>query len=156
MAGAVSDGNVKVTWVPTIADIQAPTVSEISAGTPIPRITKDGVNPPQNQNTVDGAGIDDTYDSENVGTWGGGPFELTIFRDDTDETDTYDLFVYGLTGFLVIGRFGSNDTSSDKVEVWPAESHEPVLMQTATNEKQRFQVSFAITSEPALRAVVAT
>lgn len=156
MSRVVYDGKVKVYYAPAIASVADPTIAEFTtAGTDLtPYITKDGVSVPATQNLVDVGGIDDVYNPEIVGTWGGGPLELTMFRDDADETDAYDLIVYGTKGFIVISRFGT-PVAADIVEVWPVEMHEPTLMASAKDEAQKFKAAFAITAEPLMRAVVA-
>ena len=155
MARTAYDENVKVYFCDTIADKDAPTENEIAAGIDwTPFITKDGVNVPNAQNMVDTGGIDTNYDAQNVGTWGGAPLILTMFRDDTDETDSYDAISYRLRGFVVISRFGEPE-SGDQVEVWPVEAHEPTLQQSAANEAQKFNAAFAVTDAPSMRAVVA-
>lgn len=155
MSRTVYEGNVKVHYVPTIASIAAPTTTEIAAGVNLsPFITKDGVSVPNAQNMVDSATIEDVFDAQRVGSWGGGALSLTMFRDDTDEEDSYELIEYGLEGFILISRFGAPIATS-VVEVWPVEAHQPTLMQTAANEMQKFTAAFAVTSTPALAAVVA-
>lgn len=155
MSRTVYEGNVKVLFAATVASKTAPTVANIAAAIELtPFITKDGVSVPSTQNMVDSATIEDVFDAQRVGSWGGGPLTLTMFRDDEDETDSYDLIEYGLEGFLIISRFGDPIVGS-KVEVWPVEAHEPTLMQTGANEMQKFSAAFAVTSAPAMRAVVA-
>lgn len=157
MSKIVYEGNVKVYWCTTIADIDEPSPTEVGAGTNLtPFIAKDGVAVPSTQNMVDVAGINDSFNAEIVGSWGGGPLTLTMFRDDTSETGAYDLMVYGTNGYLVISRFGDGATNGDKVEVWPAEMHEPTLLNSAKDEVQKFTASFAITSTPSMRAVTTT
>lgn len=154
MSRTVYEGNNKVWFVPTIANHASPTMVEINAGTDLsPFITKDGIAVPNGQNMVDSATINDTFDAQRVGSWGGGPLTLTMFRDDTDESDSYDLITYGLEGYIVIGRFGTIGIG-DKVEVWPIEAHQPTLMQSAANEMQKFSAAFAVTATPTLDAVV--
>jgi len=157
MAKTVSEGVVHVYWLAAEpASKAAPTAAEITAGVDLtPFITKDGVSTPSTQNLVDVGGLDTNYNAEVVGSWGGGALTLTMFRDDTDESDAYDLVVYGTNGAIVISRFGEGTTVSDKVEVWPAQMHEPTLMDTAGDEVQKFTAAFAVTAEPAMRAVVA-
>ena len=155
MARTPYDENVKVFFCETIVDRDAPTEAEIGAGIDwTPFLTKDGVNVPNAQNMVDTGGIDTSYDAQQVGTWGGAPLVLTMFRDDTDETDSYDSITYRDRGFVVISRFGVPE-SGGRVEVWPVEAHEPTLQQTAGNEAQKFTAAFAVTDAPSMRAVVA-
>lgn len=155
MAKAVYEGKNYVYWALTVASTAAPSVANITAAKNwTPFITKDGITVPSNQNMVDVAGINTVYDAQEVGSWGGGALELTMFRDDTTETDAYDAIIYGTRGFVIISRFGPAIVAS-KVEVWPAAMHEPALMQSAANEVQKFTASFAITAAPNKRAVVA-
>jgi len=147
MSRLVYEQNTKVWFVPTIADPAAPSAAVIAAGTNVtPFLTKDGLTTPANQNMVDSASLDERFDAQNVGSFGGA-VALTLFRD--DDTDTaYELFTWGLTGFLVVGYFGSASVAADIVDVYPVESHEPVMQQTAANEVQRFDVQLAVTGEP--------
>lgn len=157
MTRQVSEGKTNVYWVTTIANIAAPTAAEIAAGTALTNfITKDGVNPGTTTNNVDSASIAETFDAQNTGSWGG-EFELTMFRDNTADT-AWNLCVYGTTGYLVIDRFRNSGTlpiATNKVEVWPAQMHQPVPQPTAANTNMRFVEKFAITSQPNLKATVA-
>lgn len=155
MSRTVYEGNTKVHFAPTIANINAPTMVELAAGTDFtPFTTKDGVNTPSTQNMVDSASINETFDAQRVGSWGG-PVTLTMFRDDTDESDGWDAITRGLEGFLVIGRFSPDGIGTgDKVEVYPVEAHQPVTLPSAGNEMQRFTAQFAVTSQPDLDATV--
>lgn len=155
MSRTVYEGKNKVYYLPACANTAAPTTVEIAAGTNLtPYITKDGITVPSTQNMVDSATIEDVFDAQQVGSWGGGPLTLTMFRDDDDETDSYDLIEYGLEGFILISRF-ETPIATSKVEVWPVEAHEPTIQQSAANEMQKFTAAFAVTSEPSMRAVVA-
>lgn len=154
MPKLVYEQNTKVHWLTTIADIAAPTLTEITAGTNLtPFITKDGVARNIATNNVDSASIDTNFDSQEVGSWGAG-FQLTMFRDDGDEAESYDLVVYGTRGFLVVCPFGE-PAVADQVEVYPAALHEPAPQNSAANAMQTFMVNCAITDKPNLRAVVA-
>lgn len=146
----------KVYWCTTIANKNAPTVAEITAGVALHGfITKDGINPPNSQNMIDSSTIDENFDAQGVGSWGGGAFTLKMYRDPAADT-AYNLVQYGTVGYLVVGRLKNvTPIAGDKVEVWPAQMHEPVMDNTAANEQQKFTASFAITSAPAMRATVA-
>lgn len=159
MARFVYEGYTRIEWVTTIADIAAPTAAELGAGTPLTNfVTKDGLNTPQNQNMVDSATIAETFDAQLVGSWGGA-LELTMFRDSVaDDDDAWTLFVYGTNGHIVVRRGIAVATAwaaAQRVEVYPAQMHQPVMQPSAANEQQRFAVSLAVTSAPNLKAVVA-
>lgn len=157
MSQTTYEGKTKVYFCPSIADTEAPTLAEIAAGTNFsPAVVKDGISFPSGQNMVDSATINEVFDSQRVGSWGGAPLGLTMQRDDEDETDTYDFIQYGLEGFIVILPFTpAAPQAGDKCSVWPVEAHEPTLQNPAANTMQRFNATFAVTSEPAMRAVVA-
>lgn len=146
----------RVYFCTAISNIAAPTTTEINAGTYLsPFIAKDGVQTPNNQNFVDSGDITTNYDSQEPGSYGGAPINLTMFRDDTADT-AWNLVQYGTRGFLVIARRKTGvPASGDKVEVWPVAMHEPVMQNTAANEMQKFTAGFAVTSTPNTRATVA-
>lgn len=159
MARYVFEGYTRVWWVTTISDIAAPTVAEIAAGTELSAfIAKDGVKPGTQQNMVDNATINETFDSQLVGSWGG-EFELTMFRDSVAaDDDAWTLCVHGTNGFIVV-RYGiaaaTAVAAAQKVQVWPAQMHQPVVQASASNEQVRFVEKFGITSAPNLNAAVA-
>ena len=154
MSRTIFEKNWKTYFCLAIANKAAPTLAEILAGTHLsPYIAKDGVELPDGQNYVDSATIEDDFDAQEVGSWGGGPVSLTMFRDDDDESDAYDLIVRGTRGFLVFSPFGV-PTYGSPVHVFPVAMHEPVLLPPAANEMQKFKAGFAVTGAPAMRAVV--
>lgn len=157
MSRLVYEGRTNVYWATTVADPAAPTVAEITAAVNVTSfVPKDGVAVNLSTNNVDSATIAEIFDAQVVGSYGGAP-QVTGFRDDTADT-FYDLCVYGTNGFLILDRFNPSGTlpvAGDKVEVWPAQMHEPVMQNSATNTQQRFVEAFAITSAPELRATVA-
>ena len=157
MSRYAHEGNTRVSWVVTIANKAAPTVAELNAGTIITAfITKDGVNPGLSPNMIDSATIEDVFDAQGVGSYGAS-FNLTMFRDNTADT-AWNLFVYGTTGFVVVRRGIASATAwtaTQKVEVYPAQMHEPLPQQSATNEQVKFQAQLAVTGAPSLKATVA-
>lgn len=146
--------NTRVVWVPTIADTDAPTVAELTAGTDITAyLTKDGLETPSDQNMVDNAGLDENFDAQGVGSFGGA-IVIKAFRTDTDAA--WNLFAYGTEGYIVVGRDSAGGIAATHVvEVYPAQMHQPVMMATAANERQKFTVRLAATAAPTLDAVVA-
>lgn len=145
--------NTKVRWLPAVANIAAPSVAEIAAGTDLtPQIPSDGLQFNHTRNNASVSMLDDDFVPEDVGTYGTG-ITLKFVRDDTDD-DAFDLFNHGEEGFLLISRFGA-PAATKKVEVYPASSHEPAPLPTAENEYQQFEVQIAVTRKPNIRAVVA-
>lgn len=157
MARWANDGQLRVHVVASISNIAAPTVAEINAGTNISNfITKDGLTVPANQNNVANASLAETFDSELPGSFGGA-IEMTGIRDNA--TDTFwDLVVYNTVTHLVVRRGVPTATAfaaSQKVEVYPITWHEPIPLQTASNEQGRFTAMAPVRSQPNLKATVA-
>ena len=155
-----NDGMIRVHHVPTVANKAAPTVAEINAGTDLtPHMTKDGLQVPSGQNMVDDSNLNEVYDAQLVGSFGG-PISMTLKRNNASGgTDTaWNLIVYGLSGYLVVRRgitWATAFAAGQAVEVYPTQYHEPVMAQTATNEQGRFTAQAACTSSPNLKAVTA-
>jgi hypothetical protein len=165
MTRYANDGMIRVTFAPAVSNKAAPTTAELNAGTLLCGgtsttnwLTKDGLTVPSNQNMVDDSSLGETYDSQVVGSFGG-PIALVLKRDGTPANDTaWNLIVYGLTGFIVVRRGIASATAwtaADKAEVYPVMFHEPLPLQTATNEQGRFNATAAVTSQPNLKATVA-
>jgi len=157
MARYANDGMIRIQVVATIANIAAPTTAELNAGTNVTNfVTKDGLTVPANQNMVDNSSLAETFDSQVVGSFGG-PVTLTGIRDAA--TDTFwDLVVYGTNTHVVVRRGVATATayaSSQDVEVFPIQWHEPIPTQTASNEQGRFTATAAVRSQPNYKSVIA-
>lgn len=164
MAGAVptlaSDGNWRVSWVTTIADISAPTVAELNAGTELAEdfITPEGLSIEPETEGRDTSTLGSTFSTSRAGRRA---FEnsLTCYRAENPANDTaYDLLVFRASGYLVVRRNLASDTAyaaSQEVEVYPVECGEPQLSAPAPNATQMFTVPFYVTSDPDTRATVA-
>jgi hypothetical protein len=159
MARLAFEENYRLRFVPTITNKAAPTVAQITAGTDITTlVSKDGVQYGTSENKVSTADIATAFDSETIGSWGAS-LQLTFFKDDVSDT-AWDLFVRGLVGFIVIAPYGftgANNTpaAANKVYVFPVITQQPQIAPSAANERQTFMSSFAVTSPPEYRAVVA-
>lgn len=153
MADRTYEENYKIYWATAVADINAPTLVEIQAATRFTKVTKDGWAPNFSENAVDTSDIDTAYDSEVPGSWKAGPIAITMKRDDTDESYTYDLMVRNSDGFIIASPFGVPQSGS-KVMVFPARIGITQHANSAANEAQKFTTQFFVTSEPALRAIV--
>jgi hypothetical protein len=157
MARYANDGMIRIQVVASISNIAAPTTAELNAGTDVSNfVTKDGLTVPANQNYVDNSSIAETYDSQVVGSFGGA-IGLTGIRDAA--TDTFwDLVVYGTNTHLVVRRGIARATAyaaSQDVEVYPIQWHEPLPLQTASNEQGRFSAAAAVRSQPNFKSTVA-
>lgn len=158
MPDLVSDGYTKISWVPTIANIAAPTTSELNAGTSLESLTTpDGLQISPSTAKVDTSNVASTFNTEKVGRTS---YDNSITLKRQSGTDT----VFGTTmrknqtGYLVVRRNIAATTawaSSQIVEVYPSETGEPQLSSPAANEVQKYTVPLTVTSAPNTNATVA-
>lgn len=156
MARLVFDGKYHIYWLDSNpADLDAPTVAEITAGEDITAfIPKDGVKFGVSNSRVDGGDISTVFGAESMGTWTS-QVSLIIFLDDSANTAWDTLSTYGVTGCLVICPFAAA-TATAKCYVLPtAQTGAPVLMDPAANERQKATIELAIGAEPQFDGVVA-
>ena len=148
------DGKMRHYWVPQdgIANPAAPTAAELTAegvfdfSKYIPKTG--GVTGDPTQNYVDSGDITDTFDSQQVGTYG---FQPTIeaFRQDPDDNFA-DFFATTKKGYWVNIFNGDDDSpkDGDRANVMLVENHIAVPLPATTNEKQRCRVGMAVLEEP--------
>lgn len=161
MARYPFEEHTTVIWVPGddgVANIEAPTLAEIAAGSDVTCfITRDGLNPGGTNNKVDGAGLCTRIDGQTVGTVGY-DFTLRMFRDNASGgDDAWDLANWGDLGFLVVRRgvmYGDVFAAGQAVEVYEAQMGEPIPASSAQNTSQAFELGLAIANAE-LKAVVA-
>lgn len=153
MARVAYENKLKVYFASAVANPSAPTEHEIAAATYLGAyLTRDGVELGMGQSRVDIASIDSSWDHQLMGTKQFAP-SLTLYRDDVDETDGYDLAVDGTAGFLILSEFGEPE-DGDKVHVIPVQMGQALLANSSANSPQTFQLHFALTDDPAIDAVV--
>lgn len=155
MAGDLPfDGMTKATWVPTIADLAAPTVAELTAAGAVPLeflITPDGLSITSDTAAVDNSALASTFDTEQAGRRKP-KIEITAKRKiDPDEDLAYTTLIYRAVGNLVVRRdkvATAAYAASDKVEIYPVECGEPNYAVPAPNTIQKFTVMMFCTSDP--------
>lgn len=161
--GLVHDGNYLVTWVPTIADMAAPTVTELAAGIDLEcQITPDGLNREASDEMVDTSRLCSVFTTQRIGRTS---FEvsITLVRLDTSavgvtEDEAYDTLLKGTLGYLVVRDNLPASTAyaaSQEVEVYYVEAGTRSKASPAANEQMTFTVPFSVLIEPQLAAVVA-
>ncbi len=158
MARRAHEEYIRIWWVTTISSKTAPTTTEINAGTDVTTfVPKDGLKIGGSNDKVKNDDISSSHKSEIPGAYGES-IALTCFRDDAADS-AWTLFkTRNTAGYLVVRRmvpFATAATAAQKVEVYPATTLQPVPMDTAENERQKFTVEFAVTAPPALDATVA-
>ena len=157
MADLISDGKIRVAWVPTVANIAAPTAVELNAGLLLAGVmTPDGLKTDSTTAEVDNSSLISTFDTRRAGRRGFSN-SVKIKRQDSADTALTTL-VYRATGFLVVRR-GPTDatvawTVGDKVEVFPSECGDR-MPSYGPNSIQAFEVPMFNTSQPNVDAIVA-
>jgi|SRR2546430_1619240 len=159
MSDLISDGNTKVSWVGSIANINAPTATELNGGSDWTlRITPDGLKADPSTADVDTSSLGSTFTTNQPGRRSY-TVELTFKRGSTTiEDQPYTTLVYGASGYLVVRRgtaFATAYATADKVEVYPVTAGEAQNIAPAANEVNKFMSPMKVTSDPATRAVVA-
>lgn len=159
MADLISDGMTRVAWVSSIANINAPTAAELTAGSDFTtRITPDGLKLDPSTADVDTSSLASTFDTKTVGRVGF-DVELTFKRGTTPTEDLpYTTLKYGVSGFLAVRRgvaYGTAWTAGQKAEIYPITCGEPQNSSPAANEVMKFVSPMKVTSQPATAATVA-
>lgn len=159
MADITADGRTRVYWVTSIANIAAPTTTELNAGIDLTlTLTADGLSGLQPDTAdVDTSSLASTF---NTMVNGRSSFSNTRLRlKKQSGTDTiFTTLVRDTAGYLVIRRSITQATawaSAQGVEVYPALCGEVARMDPEPNTVERYEIPIKITSTPNLRAAVA-
>lgn len=160
MAKMLADGNVKVTYVVSVANLAAPDVSaELTAGSSVALeclITADGFNISVDEAVVSLPALCETFDAESPGR-AKYAIDLTCFRHiATVDDKAWTTLIRGLSGFLVV-RYGVAVTTAyntgDKLIVFPVTFGERKPLPTEANGGVKFSSHAYVTSQPQLDAV---
>lgn len=158
MSTIIIDGRVRVTWAPTIANIAAPTVAELNAGTALETyITPDGLDVGMDTGGVDNSNLASKFTTNRAGRKKPS-ISLTIHHEGPGANVPWNLLVYQAAGFLVIRRLVDRTvawTTADKAEVYPVEAGEPMHVKPAPDSNADFVSPLFVTADPNTRAVVA-
>lgn len=152
IADMLLDGNLKVSWVPTIASIGAPTVAELGAGVSLEeRLTPDGLNITFDTAMIDNSALNSTYDTEQVGR-SKVSTTLKYKKGAVGTTDTVaDTLTFRAVGYLVVRRGTDASTAfaaAQKVEVYPSQCGRPNPDVPAPNSIQTVTVQLGSTGTP--------
>ncbi len=159
MADLISDGNTKVAWVTSIANLNAPTASELTAGKDwTTRLTPDGLKTDPTTAEVDTSSLASTFETKVPGRRSYA-CEITFKRGSTPTDDQpYTTLTYGVTGYLVVRRgiaYSTAWATGQQVEVYPVACGEPQNIAPTANEVLKTTVKLTVTTDPATRAIVA-
>jgi hypothetical protein len=142
MADLLGDGNVKVTFVLTVADTSAPAAAELNAGTDLQEyITKDGLAIEPEQAAVDNTSLASRTETEDAGTTKYS-IEFTVKRQDTDLGDVgYNTLAPGQLGYVAIRRNLPHEdawAAGQAAEVHPVRCGTRRMQPPALNTPQTF------------------
>jgi hypothetical protein len=159
VADVTADGKTKVYWVTTIANINAPTVSELNAGIALnSTITADGlVGFRPDTADVDTSALDSTFNTMVNGRTSFSGTLLRLKKQASGDT-IFTTLTRDTAGFVVIRRtivVATAWASAQAVEVYPALCGEVARVDVEPNSLERYEIPIKITSSPALRAAVA-
>lgn len=159
MADMLNDGNIKCTFVPSVANIAAPTTAELAAGTALEcLITADGLELKVDEATVSIPKLCETTVSEAPGrsTYG---VTLTMVRKTVPAEDVaWTVLLRGTTGFLVFRygtAFATAYASAQKVQVFPGKAGERRPQKPEANGATKFISQWFVSSQPNLDAAIA-
>jgi hypothetical protein len=160
-ADLLSDGNIKVTWAVAVANILAPTVAELTAGTAVSLeclITLAGLDIKGDTASVDNTALCSTDDTEEPGRVSY-QIEIEAKRKDTTLADlAWNTLVDRALGYLVVRRSTSASTAwtvGQPCEVYPVRCGRPIMSMPEKNSAQKFKVKLFNNATAQSRATVA-
>ncbi len=159
MPDIIIDGYIRISLVPTIGNIAAPTVAELNAGTPIELLlTPEGLNGFESStNWVNNSALGSTFDTQLPGTVSYGDMSLQ-FKWQSGVDTLFNTLIFGYSTNVVIRRRilrATAWTAAQPAEVYPVTCGQYTPAGYERNSLARFAVPIGLSSEPNLRAVVA-
>lgn len=159
MADIIADGRTRASWVTTIANIAAPTVSELNAGILLQStLTPSGLQGLQPETAkIDASSLASRITLQRNGRAGIDGALLEFKKQDGTDT-IYDTLLFQTTGYLVVRTSVLETTAwtiGQKVRVYPMECGEVVHVDIEENSLERYQIPLTLTGAWNLRATVA-
>lgn len=160
MADSLTDGNIRIYSVPSIANTSAPTVAELNAGTDItPNITPDGlVGFEADTAGVDNSRINSTFGTQQPGRASYSGTMLRFIRQTGTDTVRATL-IRGYATNIVVRRGGvayaTAWTIGQNAEVYPSACGEMRPLAPEANAVEKYEVPLFVTSQGNTRATVA-
>lgn len=159
MADIVVDGFTRVAYVPTIANIAAPTTTELNAGILLQSVmTPDGLTGFEATTAdVDNSALNSTFNTVTIGRDSFSGTKLTFKKQATGDT-TYTTLTRGTAGYIVVRRYIDNATAwttAQVVEVFPVIFGQTRNLAPTANSVTKWEVDTKISATPNIRAAVA-
>ena len=159
MADIIIDGMVRVTWATAVANVAAPTTTELNAGMALEgTLTPDGLRGFQADTaSVDTSSLVSTFNTSLPGRESFANMGLMLKRQTATDT-IYNTLQKGTAGFVVIRRGITATTawaSAQAVEVYPVVCGREQHQDPEANSLWRYLVPLMLSAAPNLRAAVA-
>lgn len=159
MADFSSDGMTRVAFVPAIANITAPTTTELNAGLLLQAIiTADGLEGFEaSTSTVDNTALNSLFDTVTIGRDKYSNTMLRLKKQLTGDT-AYSTLFRGVTGFIAIRRDIAETTawaSTQPLETYPVIFGRRRRLKPEANTLTRWEIDCPIYLQPAPEAAVA-
>lgn len=160
MADIPADGNIRVAFLLSCANIAAPTVAELNAGIQLAYVaTADGLTGWEPETaSIPNRKLGSTYDSVDVGSVSMSEPSMTFFKQDGTDT-TYNTMSYRAAGFIVIRRSIDTDTAWTAAQklmgTFPVKCGQRKWLNVEANTMERWTMPFKVHVEPYYDSVVA-
>ena len=151
MAKFFRRGVSKIHFVPTVANLAAPSRAEITAGDDISSAVAEISGFMLTNSPIPTPNLADEFTSQIGGEDTVADSSFMLYDDDTSET-VRDALAKGTTGYVVLMPYG--DTPTKRCEVWPVTVIGFNDEWTTGNDPARSNVGFAVTGVPEQDAVV--
>ena len=152
MADLTYDGMMRVAFVPTIANIAAPTVAELGAGIDLtPRLAPDGLSRSADTGSVDTTKMNSTANTQKAGRRSFTASVTYVRGTDEPATEVEEALTYRAAGFLVIRSnvtWETPWTAAQVVEVYPVEVGEANPGAPGPDTQQSVEVPLLVTDTP--------
>lgn len=157
MSVVIIDGRVRVTACTAIANIAAPTVAELNAGTALQGfITPDGLVITPSTGKVDVSNLGSKFTTNPAGRRA---FDISVkFHHDSPTDTPFNLLPYNTDTNIVVRRGVDATTAwtvADKVEVYPVNTGEAIQEVPKPDGTWDFTSPMFVSLDPNTRAVVA-
>lgn len=156
MPRTIADGEVLINFAPAVADTDAPTLTEITAGTDVTPFLST-IDTPLDGDAVDSSDLSSAFNKTVAGTYGGN-VSGEMYRDDTADT-AWAAFDRNTEGYFIIRRFGGSGVAwanLDEAEVYHVRIISKSPSSLDRNSVQMFTIDAAVLDEPVLDAGVVT
>ena len=158
MTKVIPNELTKLIFAPSVSDLAAPTVAELTAGKDITALLI-SLNASTQGNTVPTPSLDTLFETSIPGTVQAS-FTADFYRDDEKDKDVaWTTLPRRTKGVMVLARFGfsgadNTPVSTDSVECWPIIVTSRSMANTSSGSVQTFSVNCSVPEEPAEDAVV--